>query len=104
MTLAKAQQPGVTLTMTVIWISSSTDEIRRVCRAGVYRNFGNGAFSDSGAVIEPFRLAATAWGDYDRDGDLDLMIIGEIGESPYLYNYGRIYRNDGSSAFAELVL
>ncbi len=37
------------------------------------------------------RDASLAWGDYDNDGDLD-MLLGESG-------IARIYRNDGDGAF-----
>jgi hypothetical protein len=38
-----------------------------------------------------------AWGDYDRDGDLDLAVATGSGVS------SRLYRNDGADVFTELV-
>ena len=40
---------------------------------------------------------ATAWGDYDNDGDLDVALMGDTG-SGYVT---RIYRNDGGGVFTD---
>ena len=63
----------------------------------LYRNNGNGAFSEVGAsagVDDSGNGDGAAWGDYDNDGDLDL----------YLANNGanRLYRNNGNGSFAEV--
>ena len=39
-----------------------------------------------------------AWGDYDRDGDIDLAVTGFAGAT----NVADIYRNDGSSTFTDI--
>lgn len=46
--------------------------------------------------------SATAWGDYDNDGDLDLLISGDIGSYPNSIPYAAIYRNEGNNSFTEL--
>ncbi|MSQ82726.1 MAG: hypothetical protein EXR77_07390 [Myxococcales bacterium] len=38
-----------------------------------------------------------AWGDYDNDGDLDLVIAGV-----YTGHFTRLYRNDGDSGFTDI--
>ncbi len=43
--------------------------------------------------------AATAWGDYDGDGDLDLLLAGYSSEDGYV---SKVYRNDGGTAFADI--
>jgi FG-GAP-like repeat len=54
----------------------------------LYRNEG-GIFADSGAALPGIIGGAAEWGDYDNDGDVDLLVVGS-----YLL---RIYRNDGGS-------
>ncbi|TFH64183.1 MAG: CRTAC1 family protein, partial [Candidatus Zixiibacteriota bacterium] len=57
-------------------------------------NNGDGTFTKitTGPVatdVEP--SAGTAWADYDRDGDLDLLVANEN------YYHNALYRNDGNS-------
>ena len=47
------------------------------------------------------KSASADWGDYDNDGDLDLVVISMGGQ----YNQGsenRLYRNDGAAGFVEV--
>ncbi len=63
----------------------------------LYKNNGDGTFAD---VTEAARVGnrgcgmGAAWGDYDNDGDLDLIVT----------NYGTnlLYRNDGVGVFTEV--
>ncbi len=55
----------------------------------VYRNDG-GAFTDIGAGLPGVCVSSVAWGDYDNDGDLDILLSGENGGDPI----SRIYRNE----------
>ena len=43
--------------------------------APVYRNT-NGTFSDIGAGLTGVNSSSVAWGDYDNDGDLDILLTG----------------------------
>ena len=64
----------------------------------LYRNEGNGTFTDVGAeagVNDDGFGRSPAWGDYDRDGDLDLF-LGNAG-SP-----DRLYRNEGDGTFTDV--
>ena len=71
----------------------------RRARSALYRNNGNGQFSDvtrdAGLIHFAYGLGA-AWGDFDNDDDLDL----------YLSNYGPncLYRNNGDGTFTDLTL
>ena len=66
-------------------------------RSALYRNDGNGRFTDvsadSGLDASAFGMGA-AWGDYDNDDDLDL----------YVTNYGPnvLYRNNGDGTFTDV--
>jgi hypothetical protein len=60
--------------------------------AKVFRNDGKGVFSEAVTNFPTVYLGVTLWGDYDNDGDSDLLLAGSIGD----YNpVSRIYRNDG---------
>jgi len=60
----------------------------------IYRNNGNGTFTALGTTIE--RVSGSAdWGDFDCDGDADLLISGYYTS----YDITRLYRNDGSGVF-----
>jgi enediyne biosynthesis protein E4 len=60
----------------------------------LYRNLGHGhfeeLFDESGpAILEPHSSRGIAYGDFDNDGDIDMLVVN-LGESPSLF------RNDVS--------
>jgi hypothetical protein len=69
----------------------------------LFRNQGGGQFS---AVPGPFNTPhgqgfASSWGDYDRDGDLDLLVA--YGYAGISENHPEaLYRNNGDGTFTEL--
>jgi len=64
----------------------------------VYRNDGGGAFTDIGAGLTGVSDGSVAWGDYDNDGDLDILLSGDASSGPV----SRVYRNDGGGAFTDI--
>jgi enediyne biosynthesis protein E4 len=63
----------------------------------LYRNNGDGSFTESAASLGVARGGNSrrpVWGDYDRDGDLDLYVNDNDANS--------LYRNDGQEGFAEV--
>ena len=61
----------------------------------VYRNLGNGHFKDVSAEMGPgineqFSSRGAAFGDYDNDGDIDVLVLN-LGDTPSLL------RNDGGN-------
>ena len=63
----------------------------------IYRNDGGGTFTDIGAALTRVSGAYLAWGDYDNDGDLDLIVAGDDGVDVYTI----LYRNDGGGVFTD---
>ncbi|MEZ2244083.1 MAG: S8 family serine peptidase, partial [Microcoleus sp.] len=72
---------------------SSSSEISKI-----YRN-DSGSFTDIGASLTGVSSGDAAWGDYDNDGDLDVLLTGLMANnsSPV----AKVYRNDGGS-FTEI--
>ncbi len=95
----------------------------------LYRNEGDGRFVDVSAAAGLSRdigfWAGAAWGDYDRDGDLDLYVTGyakytpganagvnllqyevevpaSLNPSSYRPERNLLYRNDGDGTFTEV--
>ena len=64
----------------------------------LYRNNGDGTFTNTAAiagVADTGNSLGTAWGDYDKDGHIDLHVI----------NYGQsnvLYRNNGDGTFTDV--
>jgi hypothetical protein len=66
----------------------------------VYRNDGGvSGFTDVGAGLTGVWASAVAWGDYDNDGDLDILLTGRDSGGTYV---SKVYRNDGASGFTDI--
>ena len=84
----------------------------------LFRNDGDGAFTDvaqSAGLADPdatYRSMGCAWGDYDRDGALDFVVVRHIDESnpdaftKRLYYFDvrplALFHNDGDGTFTEV--
>ena len=65
----------------------------------LYRN-DDGTLTDLGLDFPEVQYADADFGDYDSDGDLDILLVGHMfnNEPPYyFYDRAIIYRNDGSA-------
>lgn len=60
----------------------------------VFRNEGNGVFTDLGLRLNVFADCSAGWGDFDDDGDLDFV----LSTGPYNNNTVRLYRNNNPRA------
>jgi hypothetical protein len=65
---------------------------QNICR--IYRNDGGGNFVDIEAGLPGLNGGAAAWGDYDNDGDPDVVLAGGG-------DITRVYRNDAGT-FVEI--
>ncbi len=65
----------------------------------IYRNNGNGTYTDINAGLLGVHSSSAVWGDFDNDGDLDLVLTGRTQE---VYHLTRLYRNNGNDTFTEL--
>lgn len=65
-----------------------------------YRNDGNGVFTGENVLGSlSIEHGEAQWGDYDGDGDLDILVAGNLKEvnGSYTPMALRIYRNDGAN-------
>ena len=53
----------------------------------------------TGIILPGISSGSTTWGDYDNDGDLDLLISGSSSTGTSIL---KVFRNDGSSTFVDL--
>ena len=65
----------------------------------VYRNDGTAGFTDINAGLPGVFFSAVAWGDYDNDGDLDILLTGIDNVDT---RFARVYRNDGTAGFTDI--
>jgi predicted nucleotidyltransferase len=65
-----------------------------ITAAKIYQNDGDGIFTNIGAQLPDIDWGSAAWGDYDNDGDLDILLTGFSGVT----RVAKIYRNDGPGA------
>jgi len=64
----------------------------------IFQNNGNSIFGDIDASLEGVENSSVAWGDYDNDGDLDILIAGKKLMDQLIC---KVYRNDGSAIFTD---
>ena len=67
----------------------------------IYRNDGNGIFTDIKAGLPGVQLGNAVWGDYNNDGYLDVLLTGTTNGS-YLGPITRIYRNNRDGTFSDI--
>jgi hypothetical protein len=65
----------------------------------IYHNDGEDVFSDIHAGLTERSAGSLAWGDYDNDGDLDLVLAGLGGGGQFV---SRVYENDGEDVFTNM--
>ncbi|MDO8899220.1 MAG: VCBS repeat-containing protein [Bacteroidales bacterium] len=63
--------------------------------ATIYKGTGNGTFIPTNINFTPVRDGSIHFGDFDGDGDLDVLVAGESENGPVT----QIYRNDRNNRF-----
>ena len=64
----------------------------------IYRNNGDNTFTEQTSIaLTGVSISSVAWGDYDNDGDLDILLTGSTDSG----NISKIYRNNGDNTFTE---
>jgi len=109
--LSKAVLPGV-MNSSAAWgdydndgdpdilLTGYNNEGTIVYLSRIYRNNGDSTFThQSGIRLEGVANSSAAWGDFDSDGDLDILLSGRLINGGFAT---KIYRNNGNSAFAEV--
>ncbi len=69
----------------------------------IYRNDGDGVFSEMDAGLTGLAFSAVDWGDFDGDGDGDLLAAGGVLDAHVLQGALRVYRNEGNVRFTEFL-
>lgn len=72
--------------------------------ANIYRNNGAGSFTDITAGLTPMADSSAAWGDYDNDGKLDVLISGCPSNTSCDGHSTKLYHNDGNGNFTETTI
>lgn len=68
----------------------------------IYRNDGADVFTEQSAIIlAPLFYSSVAWGDYDNDGNLDILLNGASGTLTNYTPVTKIYKNNGNNTFTE---
>lgn len=76
-----------------------TGYIKNDYTSKIYRNDKNNNFSEQTQIsLTGVYSSSVAWGDYDNDGDLDILLTGDSGNGGCI---SKIYQNNGDNSFAE---
>ncbi len=65
----------------------------------ILSNMGSGNFIQINPPVKGTRSGSVDWGDYDHDGDIDLLITGEASGNEII---SRVYRNDRRNNFTNI--
>ncbi|MDB6121306.1 MAG: regulatory domain of in-like proprotein convertase [Pedosphaera sp.] len=66
----------------------------------IWRNLGNGTFTNINALLPGVVAGSAAWGDYDNDGKLDILLTGLLSDSGTPIS--QVWRNLGDSTFTNI--
>jgi hypothetical protein len=82
-----------------VLLTGTTNGVGSGAISKIYKNNGDGTFTEqTGILLTGMYYSAAAWGDYNNDGYLDILLAG-YSPSGYIT---KIYKNNGNGAFTEL--
>jgi len=64
----------------------------------LWRNLGNGTFAKISTVLPGISQGAVAWGDFDQDGKLDILLTGHASAGAVC----QVWRNLGNGSFTRI--
>ncbi|MFC2138742.1 FG-GAP repeat domain-containing protein, partial [Bacteroidota bacterium] len=65
----------------------------------IYKNYGNNTFTEqTGISLTGIKNGMAVWGDYNNDGYLDILIVGQDESNNFV---SKIYKNNGNNTFTE---
>jgi len=77
-----------------ILLAGRTNSGSRITK--IYQN-NNNSFTDINAALPGVESGSVAFGDYDNDGDLDILLTGDSNTGPI----AKVYRNNNNVSFSE---
>lgn len=87
-----------------LFVANYSDTANRL-----YKNTGNGHFVLVENIVSDDRGSTLggSWGDFDNDGDLDLLVANApfwLPGTSNFYGHNRLFRNDGDDEFNEVIV
>lgn len=81
-----------------ILLTGTPDGFGNTAISQVWRNLGNGAFAKTNTDLPGVSQGAVAWGDFDQDGRLDMVLTGYAKTGSIC----QVWRNLGNGSFANI--
>jgi len=81
--------------LTGCWVNPYPHNVSKI-----YKNNGDGTFSEQTGTLLPNICGSAAWGDYNNDGHLDILLTGYSEIEGYV---SKVYKNNGNETFSEQI-
>ncbi|MFC2080232.1 FG-GAP-like repeat-containing protein [Bacteroidota bacterium] len=86
----------------ILLTGATQDFVPRLPVAKIYKNNGGNSFVEqTGIGLTGVYYSSGEWGDYDNDGDLDILITGATADSDPYNPISKVYKNNGDNSFTE---
>ena len=84
-----------------LFIAKCRGGLSEASRNQLHRNNGDGTFTDvsiESGLADYVQTWSSAWGDYDNDGDMDVV----VGASSFSTGHHKVMRNNGDGTFSDV--